>query len=85
MYNGIGYQLHQNLIDVEDIYHLMGGHTALVPWVKFKSIVIKQREVMDNPDWFIWWEFMADALTDLRVKRGLARELTDPEGYSRHQ
>jgi len=85
MYNGIGYQLHQNLFDIEDLYHLMGGHTAVVPWLKFKSIVLKQREIMDNPDWFIWWESMTEALIDVRVKRGLARELIDPEGYSRHQ
>ena len=52
-YDGIGYQISLGLIDLESVYYLLGPHSILLFWNKFKSIIVKQRELFDNPEMFL--------------------------------
>ena len=79
--DGVGYHLHQGLIDRDSVYHLMQGLGASMQWRKWKSVIEEQRRRYDNPDWWIWFEYLAKEESKMRVERGLPPETTDADGF----
>ena len=80
-YDGIGYLLHENLIDLDSVYNLIGGPTLITVWRKWKPIIKGNRERFDNPDWFKWFEYLADEFVKLRKRKGLPEYMADPAGW----
>ena len=80
-YDGIGYHLHKGLIDRESVYHLMQGLGAGMQWRKWKSVIEEYRRRYDNPDWWIWFEYLADEESKMRGERGHSPLTTDVDGY----
>ena len=80
-YDGIGYHLHLGLIDRDSVYHLLQGLGAGMLWQKWKPIIEEHRKRWDNPDWWIWFEYLANEESKMRVARGHAPQITDAEGY----
>ena len=80
-WNGMGYMLHEGLIDIDSIYHIVGSIPILNHWNKFGSIVKAQRELYDDPHWFGWWEYLASEITKKRIKVGMSPEFTSPDIY----
>jgi len=79
--DGIGYHLHQGLIDIDSVYHLTQALGANMQWRKWKSVIEEHRRRYNNPDWWIWFEYLNDEITKMRVKRGYPPETTDVDGY----
>jgi len=80
-WDGIGYMLHEGLIDVESIYNIIGSLPVIQHWMKFQPIIVAQREYYKEPHWFIWWEYLFDEITKKRENLGLKIELTNPDIY----
>ena len=81
LYDHLGYMLHLGLVDVETLYHVIGGYNILSLWEKFGTIILEQRRFYEEPDWFIWWEHLAQEISKYRVKRGLPKNLANPDVY----
>jgi len=79
--DGLGYLLSQNLIDIESVYYLMSGFVPEFMWRKWEPILIERRKRYNNPDLYIWFEYLANEIKKMRVKRGLASETIDVDGY----
>ena len=77
----IGYMLHEDVITIETIYNLLGGHNSLILWEKFKPIIYEQRRKYKDPSWFIYFEYLGEEIRKYRVKQGISSELTDADGY----
>ena len=56
----IGYMLHENLLDIDTIYTMLGGHNTLLMWDKFKPIIYEQREKYKDPSWFTYFEYLGE-------------------------
>ena len=82
LYDHIGYMLHLGLVDIETLYNLIGGYNILSPWEKFEPIILEQRRFYEEPDWFVWWEYLAKETSKYRVKRGLPARLAKPDEYT---
>lgn len=80
-FDGIGYLLHENLIDLDSVYHLIGGIQPEMHWLKWKPIIEENRKRYDNPDQFIWFEYLANEFKKIRVKRNLSEYPTDVDGW----
>ena len=80
-YDGIGYHLKQGLIDSDSVYHLLQGLGANMQWRKWKPVIEEHRRRYDNPDWWIWFEYLAEEESKMRVRRGLPPQTTDVDGY----
>jgi hypothetical protein len=83
-YDGIGYHLNQGLIDIDSAYHLLQGFGANMQWRKWKSVIEEDRKRYDNPDWWMWFEYLADEETKMRVKKGVPPVTSDVDGYLHH-
>ena len=70
--DGIGYLVKQNLIDMESVYHLMQGTYTITSWQTWGPIIEKTREMSDNPDYMIWFEYLAKEMSKMRESRGLS-------------
>jgi len=79
--DGVGYLLHENLIDRESLYSLSQGMGAVVMWRKWKTIVEEQRKAYDYPDWWVWFEYLAEEMSKMRVERGHSPHVIDVDGY----
>lgn len=79
--DGIGYHLHEGLIDRDSVYHLLQGLGANMQWRKWKPVIEEQRRRYDNPDWWIWFEYLADEVTKMRMERGQPPETMDVDGF----
>ena len=73
--------LHPGLVDIETLYNLIGGFNILSLWEKFEPIILEQRRFYEEPDWFVWWEYLAQETSKYRVKRGLPARLVNPDKY----
>jgi len=80
-YDGVGYHLYKGLIDSESVYHLMQGLGAGMQWRKWKSVIEEQRRRWDNPDWWKWFEYLAEEESKMRVERGHPPWITDEDRY----
>ena len=81
MFNEIGYYVNQNLIDIETVFDITGGHAPFLLWNKFKPIFEKQREVHKDPNRQKWYEYLITELSKERVKRGLPPDIYDADNY----
>ena len=51
------------------IYYLMGGYGFFWNWEKFKDVILASRERMNNPDLFAMYEYLAEEMQKMRLKR----------------
>jgi len=80
--DGVGYLLHENLIERESVYYMSQGQGAPMQWKKWQPIIEENyRKRYNNPDWWKWFEYLASEISKERIKRGLPSDLTDPYGY----
>jgi hypothetical protein len=79
--DGIGYLLHQDLIDRDSVYHLMSAVGVNLHWRKWKPIIEENRKRYDNPDWWMWFEYLADEVSKIRVERGHSPYTADVDGF----
>jgi hypothetical protein len=77
----VGYLIHEEIIDVESVYNLWGGHNSLIIWEKFKSIIYEQRKFYKDPSWFRWFEYYGEEMKKYRQKQGISPDIHDPDGY----
>jgi len=80
-YDGIGYLLHENLIDLDSVYHLLGDFNPVIHWRKWKPIIEENRKRYDRPYHAIWFEYLANEFRKMRVKRNLSEYETDADGW----
>jgi hypothetical protein len=79
MFSETGYLLNQKLIDIETVYEITGGQSHFILWNKFKPIIMKQREIYENPTLHVWFEYVITELSKERVRRGLPPNITYPD------
>ncbi len=78
----LGFLLNQKIIDVEQLYAMLDGGFGIIPmWNKFETIFMKHREIYEDPTRYRWFEHLINELNKERVKRGLASEINDVDGY----
>ncbi len=69
-YDGLGMLLKKGLVDKEMIYYLMGGYSAYWYWEKFKEVIQFSRISLNSPDHFAMFEYLAEEMRKMKVKRG---------------
>ncbi|UCD45784.1 MAG: hypothetical protein JSV27_04675 [Candidatus Bathyarchaeota archaeon] len=77
-YNRIGWLLHEGVIDVKTVNAITAQFTLWM-WDKFKSVILKQREIYNLPDFCIWFEYLAGEIERYRDEIGISTEI--PKGY----
>jgi len=77
----IGYLMHEDIVDVESVYNLLGGYNSLIIWEKFKPVIYQQRIVYNDPSWFKWFEYLAEEIKKHRQELGISNDIGDPDGY----
>ena len=51
--DGVGYLLHENLIDRESVYFMSQGAGTPMQWRKWRTVIEEvYRKPYNNPDWF---------------------------------
>ena len=76
-----GFLLKEGLIDIETLQGILGGQLGPVwQWNKFESIIKEQRRRYKMPYLFIWWEYLADEVTNYYESKGY-RDII-PENYT---
>jgi hypothetical protein len=80
-FDSVGYHLSQGLIDIDSVYHLTQSMGASMQWRKWKPVIEEQRKRYNNPDWWMWFEYLNDEITKYRVARGHPPETTDVDGF----
>jgi hypothetical protein len=60
-YDGLGFLLHERLIDVSTIEYLVSGSSTDV-WGKLKPVIEGTRTQYNMPELFKWFEFLCDEL-----------------------
>ena len=74
-YNNLGYMLNQKIVDVDMVYNMVGGPSAVQFWDKFRPIVMEQRKMYDDPNWFGWWEYLMEEIHKYREENNLTSNL----------
>ena len=73
--NGLGIMLEEGHIPARLLYKMdQGGYIPIMLWNKFKSIILSQREFLNNPENWKYLEYYADEMIKLRKQNGLASE-----------
>lgn len=60
-YDGLGFLLHQQLIDIDTIEYLLSGTSTSV-WEKVKPIIEGMRKNYDLPELFKWFEYLYEEM-----------------------
>jgi hypothetical protein len=81
-FEGMGYMLHQGLVDIDTIYNLIGSFTILQLWQKYEPIIKEQRKFYNEPHWYRSWEYLASEISKKRVELGLPENITDTDVYT---
>jgi hypothetical protein len=80
--DGVGYLLHENLIDIKSLYYMSQASGTPMQWRKWKPVIEEiYRKPYNNPDWWKWFEYLAEEITKERIRRGLPPEMTEPDEY----
>jgi hypothetical protein len=74
-YNNLGYMLNQKIVDVDMVYNMVGGPSAVQFWDKFRPIVMEQRKMYNDPSWFKWWEYLMEEIHKYREENNLTSNL----------
>jgi len=78
----LGFLLKENVLDIDLVYKMAdGGYSIIQMWNKFKSIVMKHREIYEDPNRYQWFEYLVNELIKERVKHGLSSEIVNTDGY----
>jgi len=77
--NGLGLVLKEGLISPEMVYHLTGGMGPVWLWNKYEEVIGEARERYNNPDFFIWFEYLVGELKRIREERGMTSEWVESE------
>ena len=67
--NSCGIMVKDGLIKVESYIKHVGDNPPII-WEKFKDIILEQRRVFDNPDYFLGIEYLAGEVEQYRKDRG---------------
>ena len=67
--NSCGIMVKDGLIKLESYIKHVGDNPPII-WEKFKDIILEQRLVFDNPDYFLGIEYLAGAVEQYRKDRG---------------
>ena len=78
--DGMGMLLKKGLIDKEMIYYLMGGYGAYWNWEKFKDVIKESRVRMNSPDHFVMFEYLAEAMQKIKLKKKHSLEIPSSWG-----
>jgi hypothetical protein len=76
-----GYLLKTNLIGIKQVYDIVSNHAIIQMWNKFEPILMKHKEVYQDPTRYIWFEYLVTELRKERVRRGLPPDIIDVDGY----
>jgi len=77
-YNRIGWLLHEGVVDIKTV-NAITAQFVLWMWDKFGSLIVKQREVFNMPDFCIWFEYLAGEIRRYREEIGYSTEIN--KGY----
>jgi len=80
-YDNLGYMLNQNIVDTDMVYYLFGGPLCVQFWSKFEPIIMEQRKLYTDPDWFRWWEFLFNEVQKFREKNNLTDSSLEKDVY----
>ena len=80
-FDGIGYLLHEKLIDLDSVYYLIGGIQPEMHWLKWKPIIEGNRKRYDNPEMYKWLEYLANEFKKMRIKKNLSDYPKDADGW----
>lgn len=70
-WEGMGLLLKKGLVDKEMIYHLLSaGFGVLMSWDKFAPVIREMRVQLDQPDLFMWFEYLADEMKKMTEEQG---------------
>ena len=73
--NGLGIMLEEGHLPARLLYKMdQGGYIPIMVWYKFKSIILDQREFLNNPENWKYLEYYAKVMIKLRIQNGLATE-----------
>jgi len=75
-FNTTGLLIKNKMIDPEIVYDFNGMATIWL-WNKFKEIVLKQRELYNNPLGNIWFEYLYNEMKKIHEKRGHSIETSN--------
>ena len=74
VYNGIGFLVMENYIDIEKVELLYGGSGPIMLWRKWEPIILDLRERTDSPSFMMGFENLINRLEERREKLGLSTE-----------
>jgi hypothetical protein len=70
--DGLGYMMSQGLIDPEMVYNFGGGFAQVWHWKKWEPLILRMRELRDEPEFLKWFEYAADEMMKIRQEKGLS-------------
>ena len=74
VYNGIGFLVMEDYVDIEKVEILYGGSGPIMLWNKWKPIILDLRERMESPMFMLGFENLARLLEERRARLGLSSE-----------
>ena len=78
-FDGIGELLRRGFIDPYLLYSLVGQSEAIWIWDKFGAIILEYRELLNLPEYFKGFEYLASEMSKIRDVKGHPTEI--PEKY----
>jgi len=75
-YNDVGYLVRQGLIDIEDVYNIVGTGISWT-WSKYESIIEEQRRRYNGADWHRDFEYIAKELLKMKIARDPSYKVPD--------
>lgn len=80
-HNDIGYFVRSGLIDIEDVYNVI-GITPPFLWAKYEPIIREQRKRYNGADWLSHFEYLAIELLKMKIRRDPTYEI--PEHFAKY-
>lgn len=74
VYNGIGFLVMENYVDIEKVELLFGGSGPLMLWNKWEPIILELRLRLESPTFMVGFEHLANSLEERRTRRGVSSE-----------
>ena len=71
--NNLGIMLKENLLDEKMVYNSIGS-SIIMMWEKFKPIILEQRIRYSGPNFFEYFEYLADRMMKIQISRGIKWE-----------
>jgi hypothetical protein len=74
VYNGIGFLVMENYMDIEKVELLYGGSGPIMLWKKWEPIILDIRNRLDSPLFMRGFEHLITKLEEKRTKLGLSSD-----------